>query len=81
MGDVIPNNGLQELVVGSFDGHLFVFGLHSATGAILMPPIHQTQVEGSVGAYNSIVIADLNSDSSNEPYVAGSLGLRKWVFQ
>ena len=38
-----------------------------------------TQVEGSVGAYNSIVIADIDGTAGKEMYVPGSLGLRKWI--
>ena len=52
--------------------------------------LHVEEVEGALGAYNSMVIADFDdrsggvpvvgSDGQNELYVAGSLGLRKWVF-
>ncbi|MGE3172048.1 MAG: hypothetical protein AB7O97_05430 [Planctomycetota bacterium] len=41
--------------------------------------LYATQVEGSVGNYNSIVFADLDQDGENELYVAGSLGLRRLV--
>lgn len=39
------------------------------------------QVEGAVGAYNSLIVADLDGDGHQELYAAGSLGLRRWIFQ
>ena len=43
------------------------------------PLLYHDQVEGALDAYNSIVIADLDGNNENELYVAGSLGLRRWV--
>ncbi|MGE3172789.1 MAG: hypothetical protein AB7O97_09185 [Planctomycetota bacterium] len=90
VGDILPAVPGPELVVGALDGHLLVFALDPVTGDIVsQPPLYQTRVEGAVGAYNSIVIADLVDDSgaseqpgvdgTNELYVAGSLGLRRWT--
>ncbi|MGE3175540.1 MAG: hypothetical protein AB7O97_23150 [Planctomycetota bacterium] len=90
VGDIVPAVPGPELVVGALDGHLLVYALDAATGQIVsQPPLYQTRVEGAVGAYNSIVIADLvdrtgasevaGTDGTNELYVAGSLGLRRWT--
>src|SRR5206468_1803015 len=85
VGDIIPASSLiagsaeQELVVTSLMGHLLVYELHSdgTIGNLL----YQAQVDGALGVYSSIVIADLdNPPNGNELYVAGSLGLRKWIF-
>ncbi|MGE3354678.1 MAG: hypothetical protein AB7O84_23310, partial [Planctomycetota bacterium] len=59
-----------------------VFGVCGMAVGDLLPqaPLYETRVEGAVGAYNSLVIADLDpSAAGNELYAAGSLGLRKWV--
>ncbi|MGE3175750.1 MAG: hypothetical protein AB7O97_24210 [Planctomycetota bacterium] len=90
VGDLLPAVPGPELVVGSLDGHLLVYALDAVTGEIVsQPPLYQTRVEGALGAYNSIVIADLvdasgaaevpGTDGINELYVAGSLGLRRWT--
>ncbi|MGE3172050.1 MAG: hypothetical protein AB7O97_05440, partial [Planctomycetota bacterium] len=65
------------LVVGALDGHLLIYETLPTGG--LGNLLYATQVEGSVGNYNSIVFADLDQDGENELYVAGSLGLRRWV--
>jgi hypothetical protein len=72
--------------VGSLDGHLLVFELDPLTGDILLQgapnraAAYEAQVEGAIGCYNGIVIADLvGPDGQNELYVAGSLGLRRWI--
>jgi hypothetical protein len=73
----IPTGGGDKIVVGSLDSHLLVYERQADGnfGSLLC----QAQVEGAVGAYNSIVIADLDGTAGNELYVAGSLGLRKWI--
>lgn len=40
---------------------------------------YRTRVEGAVGAYNSIAIADLDGMNGNELYVAGSLGVYRFI--
>ncbi|MGE3171577.1 MAG: hypothetical protein AB7O97_03060 [Planctomycetota bacterium] len=68
---------VNVLVVGALDGHLLIFDLDPAGG--LQSLRYQTRVEGAVGNYNAIEFADLDQDGENELYVAGSLGLRRWV--
>ena len=67
----------DEIVVGSLDGHLLVFERlpNGGIGALR----YQAQVEGAVGAYNSILAHDLDGIGGNELYVATSFGLRRWV--
>ncbi len=77
VGDVIPGNNLQEIVVTSLDGHVLVYERDDS--GTFGPLVYQTMVEGSVGAFNSIVIADLDDNGQNELYVAGSLGIRKFI--
>ncbi|MGE3173703.1 MAG: hypothetical protein AB7O97_13850 [Planctomycetota bacterium] len=68
---------VDVLVVGALDGHLLILDLDPAGG--LQSLRYQTLVEGAVGNYNAIEFADLDQDGENELYVAGSLGLRRWV--
>ncbi|MEZ5963779.1 MAG: hypothetical protein R3F56_08030 [Planctomycetota bacterium] len=52
------------------------------TNGIIDPtPLFRKVVEGSLGAFNSIVIADLDADSKPEVYIAGSSGIRRFDFQ
>lgn len=77
VGDVIFGNGGDEVVVTTLDGQFLVFerSLNGWFGALL----YHARFEGSLGAYNSIVIADLDPGAlGNEVYVAGSLGVRKF---
>ncbi|MBK8097499.1 MAG: hypothetical protein IPK26_10345 [Planctomycetes bacterium] len=76
-GDAIRDNGSEELVVTTMDGQLFVFARNSQghVGSLLF----KERLEGAVGSFNSILIADLDPAApGNETYVAGSLGLRKF---
>lgn len=79
--DILPpaaaNSDPNELVVGALDGHLLVFERKEdgAIGQLL----YQAQVEGAVGAYNSIQAHDLDGIPGNELYVATSFGLRRWI--
>jgi len=80
VGDLIPTSPGDEIVVGTLDGKLLVYErlANGNFGALL----YQTVLEGSVGAYNSMVIADLGPTplAGNALYVAGSFGLRKFVY-
>ena len=42
--------------------------------------LHWEILDGAVGAYNGIVIADLDDVTGNELYVATTLGVRKFAF-
>ncbi len=71
----------DELVVSTLNGDLLVYDI--VTDANGRPEIgellYHDILDGAVGACNSIVITDTDDDSSNEVYVATSIGLRKFV--
>lgn len=51
-----------------------------AVGVIDSPPIFRTVLDGSVGAFNSIVVQDLYPvDGKPEVYVATSRGILKFT--
>jgi hypothetical protein len=78
VGDVLGPDANEEIVVTTLDGWFLVFAKlpEGYLGALL----YKEKVEGALGAYNSIIIADLDPGAfGNEVYVAGSLGVRKWV--
>ncbi len=48
-------------------------------GAAIVPtPLVHAWVPETLGAFNGIVIDDMDFDTRNEVYVAGSLGIWKW---
>ncbi|MBK8977366.1 MAG: hypothetical protein IPM29_15755 [Planctomycetes bacterium] len=77
VGDVLQSPGFpgDELVVTTLSGELYVFELGAM--AIGQEILH-TWLPGSLGAYNSIVIDDLDQNGKNEMYIAGSQGIWKW---
>ena len=80
VGEIVPGNAGEEIVVGALDGHLLVYErlANGDFGALL----YNHQVAGAVGMHNGFVIKDLDPTApGNELYVAGSLGLWKWVRQ
>ncbi|MBK8976318.1 MAG: hypothetical protein IPM29_10340 [Planctomycetes bacterium] len=80
VGDLIEDASCpgDELVVTTLAGDLYVFALDaSSIGA----PLVHTWVPGSLGAYNAIIIEDLDQDGHSELYVAGSQGIWKWKQQ
>jgi hypothetical protein len=66
----------DELVATTLAGDLFVFALQS--NQIVATPRFRAWVPGAVGAYNSILIADIDGAADPELYVAGSMGIWKW---
>ena len=79
IGEVIPGNGTDELVVATMYGHMLVYAI-SASGLIdpNVPPLYSAQFAGSLGMYNSIEIGDFDNDGKVEVYVAGSFALRRF---
>ncbi|MBK8977370.1 MAG: hypothetical protein IPM29_15775 [Planctomycetes bacterium] len=77
VGDLLQSPGCpgDELVVTTLSGELYVFELGAM--AIGQEILH-TWLPGSLGAYNSIVIDDLDQNGKNEMYIAGSQGIWKW---
>jgi len=82
LGDLLPGatNQGDELVVTCLSGDLLVLSAGNGGGAPLFTELYRTWVEGAVGVANSIVIADLDAGApGKELYVAGSLGIRKFI--
>jgi hypothetical protein len=73
IGKVIPGES-------TLNGEFVVFG--QTNGMINPTPLFQTIVEGQLGAFNSIVVGDLdtriNSTDKKEVYIASSTGVRKF---
>ena len=68
----------KEILVGTLNGELLVFS--QALGVIDSTPIFRTVLDGSVGAFNSIVVQDLYPvDGKPEVYVATSRGILKFT--
>lgn len=76
----IPNTSITKAVfVTTLNGELVVF--QQTNGVIHSTPLFRTVVEGSLGGFNSIVIANLDpGDPKPEVYVAGSSGIRRFDF-
>ena len=72
VGDVLQGIPGDELVVTTLAGDIIVYDAAS------MAERWRTHVPGAAGMFSSIRIADLDNDSVNELYVAGSFGL--WRF-
>ncbi len=77
IGDAVqaPERAGPELLVTTLAGGLFVFALGANT---IGSQLQHVWVPGSLGAYNSILVEDLDFDFKNEVYIAGSQGLWKW---
>jgi hypothetical protein len=71
----------DEIVLTTLNGDLVVYDLvHDGSGAVQLGALlHWDILPGSLGACNSILIRDFDSDGQNEVYVAGSGGIRKLV--
>ena len=76
VGDILDTVSGDELVVTTLAGDLYVFQL--TTNSIVTPAIVHTWVPGALGAFNGIVIDDLDWDLRKELYVAGTQGIWKW---
>jgi hypothetical protein len=70
----------KEIVVTTLNGELVVFG--QSSGVVNQTPLYRTVVQGSIGAFNSIVIANLEPDTMDKPevYLPGSYGIRRFDF-
>jgi hypothetical protein len=70
----------KAIVVTTTNGELAVFS--QSNGVIQGTPLFRRVVEGSIGAFGSIVLADLDPTSPKpELYLAGSSGIRRFDFQ
>ena len=70
----------KAIVVTTMNGELVVFT--QSNGVINPAPLYRKVVEGSVGAMNSIVLANLDpADPKPELYLGGSSGIRRFDFQ
>ena len=76
-----PADGVPEILVTTLNGEFVVFG--QSNGVLSTPPRFRTIVEGQLGAFNSIVVADLDGQihipgTKPEVYIASSTGIRKF---
>ena len=76
IGDVVRTVAGDELVVTTLSGDVIVYNIDPPSSALVEK--WRSHVHGAAGCYNSIAIENLNDGGSDEPYVAGSLGL--WRF-
>ena len=75
-------NPTPEILVTTLNGEFVVFA--QSSGVLTQTALYCTVVEGQLGAFNSIVVADLDNDffgTKPEVYIASSLGLRKFYVQ
>ena len=72
-------NPKPEVLVTTLNGEFVVF---AQTGGVLNPsPLFRDVLDGQLGAFNSIVVGDLDSErNQNRPevYIATSTGVRKF---
>ncbi len=70
----------KTILVATLNGELVVF--QQTNGVVNPNPLFRTVVAGGIGAFNSIVVADLEPDPASKPevYIAGSSGLRRFDF-
>ncbi len=74
----LDGTGGPEVLVTTLNGELIVFGWSNGPPPTLTT-LHRRIVEGAIGAFNSIVIADLLAgDGKPEVYLAGSSGIRRF---
>jgi hypothetical protein len=76
VGDIVDQLPGDELVVTTLAGDLYVFQL--GQDSIQAAPLERIHVPGGIGAFNAIVIEDMDLDLRKELYLAGSHGIRKW---
>lgn len=74
--NVLPSDG-DELIVTTMSGDLIIYNI--APGTAQLTEVCRTWVLGAIGFNNSIAVEDLNNDGHMELYVAGSLGLWKFI--
>lgn len=72
LADLLPNTG-DELVVGTLSGDLIIYSADTVT------ELWRTHIHGSAGCFNALRVADLDNDTYQELYVAGSSGLWRFV--
>ncbi len=73
-----PPDGVPEILVTTAHGELVVFPWNPSTRRI-GPPLYARILEGALGAFNSIQVADLFPPFGKpEVYIAGSYGIRRF---
>lgn len=74
--DLQNNPGGESLIVATVSGDLLIYSVAPAGTLSLLG---RTHVPGAIGCNNAIAVEDLDSDGYAEIYVAGSLGLWRFV--
>ncbi|MEM7201716.1 MAG: hypothetical protein AAF628_15715 [Planctomycetota bacterium] len=85
----LDGDGNEEILVTTLNGEIVAFTWDPLDGPEPTPlgqfPVYHHMTEGSVGGFNSIVVADLlpagAPDGDVEVYIAGSMGLRRFDTQ
>jgi len=73
-----PPDGVPEILVTTAHGELVVFPWNPSTRRI-GPPLYARILEGALGAFHSIQVADLFPPFGKpEVYIAGSYGIRRF---
>jgi hypothetical protein len=75
-------NPTPVILVTTLNGEFVVFA--QSSGVLTPTPLYRTVVEGQLGAFNSIVVSNLDiAHFGNKPeiYIASSLGVRKFYVQ
>jgi hypothetical protein len=73
LADLLAASPGDELIVGTLSGEVIVYTANT------MAELWRDRVPGAAGCYNSILAEDLDGDGLKELYVAGSLGLWRFV--
>jgi hypothetical protein len=76
VAELDPQTAGPEVVVTTLNGELIVFD--QSAGALTLTHRFSTVVDGSLGAFNSIHVADLDGNGKAEVYLPSSSGLMKF---
>jgi hypothetical protein len=77
----VPGTSISKAIFATtLNGELVVF--QQTNGVVNQTPLFRAVLQGSIGAFNSIVIGNLEPDASDKPevYLPGSYGIRRFDF-
>ena len=80
IADVVGNDGVPEIIVTTLAGEVFVF---SQSNGVITQTLHQRILDGGVGAFSSIFVANLDPTGGNtkpQLYLATTAGIRRFDF-
>lgn len=73
VAELVSANAGAEVIVTTLAGDLWILSED------LQTVVWQSWVDGAVGVYNAIIVADLDGDTKQELYVAGSRGVWRFI--